>query len=228
MVAVVDHADEQEQPAGRQAVVDHLQHAAGDARRVQREQAQHAEAQVGHAAVGDQLLDVALRQRTERAVNDAADRERSQQRHADRQAGVGKQRQAQPQKAVGAELQQHAGQQHAAGRRRFDVRQRQPGVQRKHRHLDHEPGRERQEQRDLQSAGRADWPRSQAARSGIENGVASPPPTPCSTSATSPTSVTRLPASVYRKNLTAAYRRCGPPQMPIMKNSGISVNSKNT
>src|SRR4051812_39119764 len=69
---------------------------------------------------------------------------------------------------------------------------------------------------------------NQCASAGIDVGIASPPDEATSTSATSPTSVTRLPTNVYKKNLTAAYRRCGPPQIPIKKNSGTSVNSKNT
>jgi hypothetical protein len=35
-----------------------------------------------------------------------------------------------------------------------------------------------------------------------------------------------LPANVYKKNLIAAYRRSGPPQIPIRKNSGTSVNEE--
>ena len=34
------------------------------------------------------------------------------------------------------------------------------------------------------------------------------------------------PVNVKRKNLAAAYLRCGPPQMPMMKNIGTSVSSK--
>jgi hypothetical protein len=35
------------------------------------------------------------------------------------------------------------------------------------------------------------------------------------------------PKSVNRKNLMDAYSRLGPPQMPIKKYKGISMNSKN-
>ena len=73
-----------------------------------------------------------------RAVEDADDAERADQRRAEAEAGVGRQRHAQPQKAVDADLEQDAGQQHAAGGRRLDVGQRQPGVQREQRHLDGE------------------------------------------------------------------------------------------
>ena len=43
-----------------------------------------------------------------------------------------------------------------------------------------------------------------------------------------PRNVSTLPASVYRKNFIAALRRSSLPQMPIKKNSGMSVNSKKT
>ena len=36
------------------------------------------------------------------------------------------------------------------------------------------------------------------------------------------------PRKVYRKNLIEAYTRFGPPQMPITRNIGISMASKNT
>jgi hypothetical protein len=54
-------------------VVDHVEDAALDADRVEREQAQHAESQVGDRAVRDELLDVALHPGDQRAVNDAND-----------------------------------------------------------------------------------------------------------------------------------------------------------
>ena len=44
----------------------------------------------------------------------------------------------------------------------------------------------------------------------------------------SATSVKSEPASVYRKNLIAAYTRFEPPQIPMMMNMGIKVASKNT
>src|SRR6187397_2635639 len=65
---------------------------------------------------------------------------------------------------------------------------------------------------------------SQCASAGIDVGTPTPCDEACSTSATSPRSVTTLPQNVYKKNFTAAYCRCGPPQMPIKKNNGTSVN----
>ncbi len=43
-----------------------------------------------------------------------------------------------------------------------------------------------------------------------------------------PTSISRPPTSVYRKNLIAAYRRFAPPQMPISAYIGTSMISKKT
>ena len=34
------------------------------------------------------------------------------------------------------------------------------------------------------------------------------------------------PRKVYRKNLMVAYTRRGPPQMPMMRNIGISIASQ--
>ena len=73
---LVDHADEQEQRAGRDPVIELMDDAAGDAQRREREHPQNRHAHVAHARIGDQTLPVALRQRDERAVDDADNRER--------------------------------------------------------------------------------------------------------------------------------------------------------
>ncbi len=132
--------DAGEQGPGREAVVDHLDRRAVHPGRVHREHAQDDEAHVAHRAVGDQPLDVGLRQCRERAVDDADHRE------GRRAAGTGtaperRHRHVEPQQAVAADLQQHARQQDRARRRRLDVGQRQPGVEREHRHLDRETRR---------------------------------------------------------------------------------------
>ena len=72
---LVDHADQEEQRARAQAVVDHLQDAALDALRVEGEQAEHDETQVADRGIGDQLLDVGLGVGDRRAVDDADDRQ---------------------------------------------------------------------------------------------------------------------------------------------------------
>ena len=60
--------------------------------------------------------------------------------------GLRKQRQAEAQHAVGAQLQHHARQHHRARGGRFGVRVRQPGMQREERHLDGKGQEERAEQ----------------------------------------------------------------------------------
>ena len=77
---LVNHAHDQEEHAGRDAVIDLLQDRARDARRIQRENAQRAEAQVAHRGVGHQLLPVLLHQADQRAVDDADDRENRHRR----------------------------------------------------------------------------------------------------------------------------------------------------
>ena len=42
-----------------------------------------------------------------------------------------------------------------------------------------------------------------------------------------PTSMNAEPATVYRMNLNAAYSRRAPPQMPMIRNIGISSSSQN-
>ena len=59
VAAVVDHPDEEEQGAGGDAVVHHLQHAALDALGGEGEGAEHDEAEVGDRGVGDEPLEVA-------------------------------------------------------------------------------------------------------------------------------------------------------------------------
>ena len=69
VATVVDPTDEQEQRAGRDAVVDHLQQAAGQALGVEGEGADHDEAKVGDRGVGDETLEVLLHRRRNRAVD---------------------------------------------------------------------------------------------------------------------------------------------------------------
>ena len=149
VIAVVDHAHHGEQPAGGKSVVDHLQHAAIDAQRIQGEKSQHAKAQVGHAGIGDELFEVFLRKRDERSVDDAR-RGQSQHPRHEQGRGIRKHRQIESQEAVGADLQQNARQDHAARGGRLHVSQGQPGVQRKKRDFDGETREQGQEKPKLQ------------------------------------------------------------------------------
>ena len=78
--ALVDHPDEEEQRAGRHAVVDHLQHAARQRLRREGERAEHDEAHVGHRRVGDEAFEVHLHRGHDRAVEDADHRQRQPER----------------------------------------------------------------------------------------------------------------------------------------------------
>ena len=86
---LVDDADQQEQRAGRDAVVQHGHHRARESLGVEREQTQHAEAQVAHRRVGDQLLEVRLHHRDERAVDDSDERQPRDPRARTRRARSG-------------------------------------------------------------------------------------------------------------------------------------------
>jgi hypothetical protein len=105
-----------------------------------------AETQVAHRRIGHQLLPILLHQRRQRAVHNADNRkDRDDQDDCGVLGGVGQQRNGEAQKPVGPHLQQDAGQDDGAGGGRLGVRVGQPGVERKHRHLDgeaHEKGPE--------------------------------------------------------------------------------------
>src|SRR5467141_3913467 len=100
--------------------------------------------------IRDELFQIRLHHRYQRAVNNADDRQ-----HRDPACrtprSLREERQAEANHAVGAHLQQHARQHHRAGRGRFHVRIRQPGVQREKRHLDRKSEEERQEEEHLGS-----------------------------------------------------------------------------
>ena len=170
VVALVDHAHHGEQPAGRQPVVDHLQHAALDAQPVQGEQAQHAEAQVADAGIGDQPLDVALGQGHQRPVDDAGHARATSSQGMQRGRGLGQHRQVEPQRSRRCRS--------SAARRpgsrcrpsgACDVGQRQPGVQREQRHLDGKAGKQGQEDPDLHRRVHRPMPQAPRSSSGIEN-----------------------------------------------------------
>ena len=98
--------------------------------------------------VGDQLLEIRLRHGAERAVDDVEGAERAEAARTPAPAvAVGQDREVDAQDAVGAHLQQHAGQDHRDRRRRLDVRVGQPGVEREGRDLDREADEEREPER---------------------------------------------------------------------------------
>ena len=127
-VAVLDRAGDEEQQAGDQPVrdagVDRRLHAADGERR----RAEHHEAHVAHAGVGDQPLEVGLRETRQRGVHDADHGQRRDHRH--QQPLRRGERHPEPDEAVGAELEQHRREHHRPDRGGLGVGVGQPDVQR--------------------------------------------------------------------------------------------------
>src|SRR3990170_4808935 len=140
MQAVIQHAHAQEQRAGDKTVRDHLHDAALDALRVEYEKSKRHESHVRDRGIGDQLFYVLLHQRHQADVHDRDERERDHQ-PGQLVRGIRQNRERKAQETVGAHLQHDRGQDHGTARGRLDVRIRQPGVHRPHRHL-HRKGRE--------------------------------------------------------------------------------------
>jgi hypothetical protein len=140
-----------------------MMHRAVEAVRVHREEPEHDDAHRGDRRVGDQLLHVAVAlddevHRGQRAVDDADDGEDDHHvAHAEGAApevalvdgSLREERQVEAVEAVRTELQQNAGEDDGAGRRRLDVRVRQPRMERPHRHLDGEADGEGEEEEHL-------------------------------------------------------------------------------
>src|ERR1051326_3201257 len=137
VAALVNDADHHEEHAGRDAVIHLLDHAARDAVRVERKNAERAEPEMAYRRVGDQLFPVRLHQADQRAVNDGDDGKNREDLHnALIDAGLGQQRERKAQESASSHLQQDGGQDHGAGRGRFHMRVGEPGVEGEHRHLD--------------------------------------------------------------------------------------------
>ena len=142
---------------------------------------------------------------------------------------LGQDRDGDADEAVGAELQQHGGQDHRARGGRLGVGVGQPGVEREHRHLDAEAHEHAAEDQHRGAVGRGRR-RAQAASAADVEGVAWPAGV-LATGSTAPGSDTIIsaePNSVKRKNLIEAYWRCSPPHTPIMKYIGSRTTSKKT
>ena len=159
---VVEHAHHEEHAGRRDAVGEHLEHRAVDSLRprvppilVARHGAPHAEAQhhvahVAHRAVRDHALEVLLCQGGKGAIHHRHD---AQPAHEPREVEprTGADGIADPQDPVAAELEQHPGENHRDRRRSLDVGVGEPGMDRHHRHLDHEPDEEQQKRPLLQA-----------------------------------------------------------------------------
>src|SRR6185437_6233630 len=166
VAALVEDADQDEQAAGRDAVVEHLVDGALGADQAEGEDANHDEAHVADRAVGDQLLHVGLHEGDQRAVDDADQAEHDD----DAGQGVGGAREEaeiEAQHAVRPHLQQDAGEQDRAGRRRLDVGVGQPGVEREQRNLDGEGDEEAEEQPGFGGGGKGEH---SALEAGLDGG----------------------------------------------------------
>ncbi len=149
---LVDHPDEQEERPRREAVVHHLDHAALQTLRGERERPEHDEPEVADRRVGDQPLHVGLHDGHGGAVDDADHGERDQPGRKPHR-GLREEGEVEAKEAVRPQLQQDAGQQHGARRRRLGVGVRQPRVEREQWDLDRKRDAEGQEQPRLRSRG---------------------------------------------------------------------------
>ena len=162
-VALLDRTGEEEEHAGDQTVGDHAEDGGVDAEVGEGGDAEHHEAHVGHRRERDQAFHVALRETTQRAVDDADHRQQADPRRPRlRRARQDRERDAD--EAVGAELQHDRGQQHRAHRRRLGVGVGQPGVEREHRHLDREAEEHAAEDQELRAVHDAVAVQARAAR----------------------------------------------------------------
>ena len=75
MAALIQIADQHEQRAGRDAVIQHLIHRAVEPLLRERKDSEHHESQVAHRGIRHQLLHVGLHHRDQRSVDDAGDGE---------------------------------------------------------------------------------------------------------------------------------------------------------
>ena len=142
VAAVVDDADEEEERAGRDAVVDHLEEGTFDGSLRPSEEAEHHVAEVRDRRVRDEALHVILTPRAERAVEDAAEDGDAAERCGELSGGLGEEPHAEPEVPVRAHLEHDGREDDRARRRRLGVRVGQPGVHRPHRNLHEEGDRE--------------------------------------------------------------------------------------
>ena len=147
MAPFIENADNQEERACRNAVVDLLQHRAAQPSGIQGENSQRAEAQVADRGICHQLLHIFLHQRNQRSVDDPDDGKGNHPApHFGVHDDVREEWQRESDEAISSHLQQNTRQNDRAGGWRFHVRIRQPGVERKHRDFDCEGEKECQEQ----------------------------------------------------------------------------------
>ena len=141
----VEHADHEEQRAGGERMTDHGEGRTVEAEDRDREDPEQDEAHVRDRRIRDHPLRVLLHRRDDGAVDDP-DHGQGEEERGEVGRGAREQLEAEAQHAVRTHLEDDAGQHHRAGRRRFGVHVRQPGVERDERRLDGERGHEAEEQ----------------------------------------------------------------------------------
>ena len=137
MEPFLERADQNEQGAGAEAVRQYLDDRTLQRQRVPCIDAEQDEAQMADAGIGNQAFHVVLGEGEHRAIKNTDDAEC----HGDRREGggrLGEERDGEAQQAIGAGLQEQAGENDAAGGRRLGVGIGQPGVEWHGRQLDGE------------------------------------------------------------------------------------------
>src|SRR5580658_875959 len=127
MAAFVENARQHEEAAGGDSVRQHDEDGPVQTSRSETEDSKDDESEMADRRIGDQLFHVRLHQRDQRAIDNADQR----QHHNPGRVAVRlfrKKANIETQQAVGAHLQQNAGEQHRSGGGRFHVRVGQPGV----------------------------------------------------------------------------------------------------
>ena len=151
MPAFIQHADDQEETASADAMVDHLQGRALQTLRVQRENADHNKPKVTDGGISNQFLDVILRITNPSAINDP---NHPQERDGWRPSHscIREQCQVEANDSVSAHFQQDTRKNNRPGCRRLHVGIRQPTVEGKDRHLYGKRHQEAQKQETLNRA----------------------------------------------------------------------------
>ena len=120
MGPLVDDADEQEQAAGGNAVVDDLEDRPIQPLLVEHKDPERHEVHVADRAIRDELLEVGLDEGHDRAVDDR-DQAQDDDRRPECLGRRREERQGEPDEPICTELQHHPGEYDRARRRRFDV-----------------------------------------------------------------------------------------------------------
>ena len=144
MQSVINNADAEEQRGRNNTMREHLEHRALHALRRDAKDTDRHKAHVSNGRISDQLLHIFLHKRDERGIDHGNNAQAENQRR-EIFGSLRQHRQREPEKTITAHLQQDTGQNNGTCCRRFNVRIRQPGMHRPHRHLDGEGGHKREE-----------------------------------------------------------------------------------